>query len=352
MKININEIQEYCKSIVEKEIINENMEISINPITLVEFYNTDIFKQQTKLKRTQEKLYLRKVAGLFSHQNQKIYIFTDNLEKKHNIDIEYKFPLVLYVLYHELRHQMQYSNKVFTQYEKFISQIEEFFINLNPTDYKLNHSGYFREIDANLYAYNKVLKYIKEKHPPIYHKAKHFLETKWITESKYYYINYDSQQLFDKLYKFCKSRNYAIILLNIEKLDIFIDHFNNFRPLNKIIKLSKKENISKDILLTVLGSKAYLKQLNISKLNMEEKLFILDIINKLIEKENIRLNENIEFYKEQKLNNKEHLKSIKNILLKIKYHHTLKYIIDKNINEYLNLKSKKLQRIKNKILYN
>lgn len=355
--IKLKEIKQNCISIIEEEAKRQGIELNIKPITIVEFYNSDFFKQQnpSKLQRIKTRYTLRKTGGIFDANTDKIMVFIDRMGKIEKIDSPNKFIAILFAMYHELKHQLQYGNRKNTELEQFIIGIERFVMALIPKDYAKNHNRYFFEIDANLYAYQKTLEYIKNNQPDKYDEIKQYLEAKWISQNKYYQINYNLQETFDKFYKFCKSNEYAMIFSGIPQLDVFIDISNNFKPLSKIITKSKTENIDETILLAVLGSESYLNQLDISKLNEEETNFLLNIINKILDNEEKRIKEITKYYKERKIIRQQYLDSLTSILkkidqLKLELKRERRYIVDQKINNHSNEYCKKLQRIKSKII--
>lgn len=355
--IKLKEIKQKCISIIEEEAKLKGIKINISPITVIEFYNSDFFEQQnhTKLQRTKIKYSLRKSAGIFDANTEKIMIFIDRLAKGEKIDSTNKFISILFAMYHELKHQLQYGCKETTLFEEFIIEIERIIMALFPRDYAKNHNRYYIEIDANLYAYEKTLEYTKNNQPDKYNEIKQFLDAKWMSQNKYYQLNYNSQEIFDKFYEFCKQNKYGMAFLGIPNLDTFIDMSNNFKPLSKIITKSKTENIDKNIILTILGSESYLNQLDISKLNEEETKFILNIINIILDNEEKRIKETTKYYEERKITRKEYITSITTISnklrqIKLELKREQRYIVDQKINNHSNEYIKKLQKIKSELI--
>lgn len=354
MKQNIQQLKKKCKSILQEESNKQGIEVNINPITVVEYYDSDVFKQKTKLQQIKEKYFVVKPCGFFDPTNSKIMIFIDRLTKHLKADSIYIFPVILFSVYHEYKHQLQFTSKETSKLEEFIIEIERFMMALNPRDYNKNHEKYYIEIDANLYAYHKTIEYTKNNDPKNYEQTKLYLGARWIFETKHCQINYDSRKTFDKFYQFCKSKKYVMSYLKIPGLDIFLDENNKFRALSSIINKSRTESIDEAILLTILGSQSYLNQLDISKLTKEERLFMLNIINKVLKEESHRMQQNTKYYAKRKVNSKKYLDSLSSILKKIKY----LYLELKEFNYFINQKTnnssteycKKLQRIKEKLL--
>lgn len=355
--IKLKEIKQECISIIEEEAKLQGIKTNISPITIVEFYNSDFFKQHshTKLQKTKIKYSLRKSAGIFDANTEKIMIFIDRLTKGEKIDSTNKFIAILFAMYHELKHQLQHGCKDTTLFEEFIIEIERIIMAILPRDYAKNHNRYYIEIDANLYAYEKTLEYAKKNQPDKYEEIEQFLDAKWISQNKYYQLNYNSQKAFDKFYEFCKKNKYGMTFFGIPQLDAFIDMSNDFKPLSKIITKSKIVNIDQNIILTILGSESYLNQLDISKLNEEETKFILNIINIILDNEEKRIKETTKYYEERKITRKEYLASISSISnklrqIKLELKREQKYIIDQKINNHSNEYIKKLQKIKSELI--
>lgn len=339
----LQELKNKCKLILQEESKQHGIDININPITIVEYYNSDIFKQQTKLKQIKEKYTIIKPCGFFDPKTEKIIVFIDRLTKHQKADSIYILPTILFAVYHEYKHQLQFASKEISELEEFIIKLEKHIAANKTRDYNKNHEQYFIEISANLYAYNKTLEYIKNNEPNIYEQIKLYLETRWILNTKQCQINYDPRKTFDKFYKYYKFKKIVMIYLDVAELDIFLDENNNFKTLKSIINSCRTKNIDKTIVLSILGSESYLNQLDISKLNNEEKQFMLNIIDNVLEEEFNRIQQNIKCYEERKVNRKIYLSSLSSILKKIRY-------LNAELKECRCFRNKKKNNLSNKYL--
>ena len=350
----LTELKEKSKQILEEEAKTQGIEINITPITLVEYCQSDVFKQKTILKKIKTKFTLTNAGGFFDSETSQIVIFIDRMGYNEKLNSHNKLSAVIFATYHEYKHQLQLLGKYLTKGQKFIIELERYLVSIYPQDYKKRHNKYLMEIDANLYAVKRTYEYMLKNNPDKLNQTKIYLDD-WLTISIHNKINYDSQKTFDNFYRICKHENYQINQLNIPNIKLFIEDNNEFKPLRKIIKAYQKDKTIDELtLLTILGSKSYLKQLDIQSLNQEEKQFILNIINKILENEINRINQNIRYYEGRKNKNKQYLKSIKTINDKIKFlnneiirltTYKLKTLTDKIPNQHY----KNLKKIKNNL---
>lgn len=315
----IQEIKEKCKSILEEEANKNGVSLNIEPITIVEYYKSDVFKNKTKLQKIGKKLSLINTGGFFDSSNQKILVFLDRMGKYEKADSPNRFTAALFASYHEFRHQLQYLNKDINPTAKFIINLEGIIKTYARSDYKLNHDKYYMEIDANSYALNKTDEYFKENEPEKYESTKDYLNKRWGISTQYHLNNYDFQKTFTKFYLISKVKRLKFNSLNIPELNIFFNEKNKFRNLSEILELFKKSNLDESILHSILGSSLFIRQLNIKSLSNEEKQFISNILTVEIEKEKRRIEENTKNYENRKINCKEYLKSCKEPLKKIKF---------------------------------
>ena len=86
--LKLKEIKEKCKKLIEEEAKKQDVELNIEPITIVEYYDSDVFKEKTTIEKNMTKLVLANVGGLFDTETQKIIIFTELSQSlKHGKDI-------------------------------------------------------------------------------------------------------------------------------------------------------------------------------------------------------------------------------------------------------------------------
>lgn len=315
----IQEIKEKCKRIISEEAAKEGIKLNIEPITIVEYYNTDVFKQKTKLQKISKKYSLRKVGGFFDSREQKILVFVDRMGQYEKIDSSNKFAAVLFATYHEYRHQLQWLGKGITPSEEFIIEIENTIHTFNHSDYKHRHDQYYKEIDANLYGVNKTKEYFKQNDPNEYKGISDYLEKTYENRTKHHKRNYDFSKTFTKFYYLCRLKRLDMNKLKIKGIDIFINSANKFRKVSEIKKLHQKSNLDKSILYGVIGSRAFMEQLDITILTDEEKEFMTNNLNEILLIESKKIEANNKFFELRKIQVSEYLKSCKGILSKINY---------------------------------
>lgn len=315
----LSQLKKESKAILEEESKKLGAKIDINPLTLVEYYKSDIFKQKTTLQKIQRGYSLINAGGFYDSETSEIVIFVDRMGYSEKVNSINKLAAVIQATYHEYKHQLQHMGKTLTKGQKFIIEIERCLISLDNSHYKKHHNEYFMEIDADIYGTKRTYEYMAKQHPDEINETKIYLD-KRLSDALHNRINYDSQKMFDKFYKRCKQKNYQINTLNVPNIFIFIDNNNEFYPLKRIMKAYQMGAIIDELtLLTVLGSKSYLKNLNYQSLTIEEKQFMLNIINKILENEVKRIDKNIRYYEGRKVKTKQYLKIITNITDKIKF---------------------------------
>lgn len=315
------EVKNKCKEIIEKEAKQYGIKLDIEPITVVEFYNSEFFLKNapTKLEQMQIKFDLRKSGGFFYPPTEKIMIFIDRIGKGEMVDSVNKFSAILFSMFHEFKHQLQKLNKDTTETTEFIINIERLMRSLNPKDYSDNHDRYYLELEAYYYAYFKTLKYLEENCKKEYISAKSYLEAKWISQCNYNQINYNFGQVFDKFYNLCQLKKYDMNSFHIPYLNLFINKKNQFQSLEYIINNLQTTKLDLNIIYDILCSESFLKQIDVTKLNNYEKYYLLNIIVYELKHEQQRAFESKRCYKERKIQSQEYLKSLNTTIDKIKY---------------------------------
>jgi len=75
----IEAFKEICKQEIEKSNQELGIDLAIMPMTIIEYYDSDVFKNKTKLKRKEHKLLLKNATGYYNPKG--IYVFIDNVIK-------------------------------------------------------------------------------------------------------------------------------------------------------------------------------------------------------------------------------------------------------------------------------
>lgn len=352
--LKLKEIKEKCKKLIEEEAKKQDVELNIEPITIVEYYDSDVFKEKTTIEKTMTKLVLANVGGLFDTETQKIIIFTDRMGKGQKVESPNKLAASIFASYHEFKHQLQYLDKETTETEQFIIALENVIKTFFYKEYRINHDKYYMEIDANLYALNKTNEYFSQYEPELYPTAKEYLTEKWEKSTLKHLANYNFQKTFTKFYLVYLFKGINLNSLNIPGVEIFINKDNHFRNPKDILERFKQSNLDDNIFTSILSSNIYIRDLNIKTLTQEDKDILSNVLIKELEKINntvINNNKNNENKKEKTIN---YLKSTKNIFKKIAYLYKqspdiIEIIRNKTQNKFLKSKTKKLQKINKQI---
>lgn len=347
----LKEIKEKCKKLIEEEAKKQDVELNIEPITIVEFYDSDVFKEKTIIEKSMTKLALINVGGIFDTETQKIIIFTDQMGKGQKIDSPNKLAASIFASYHEFRHQLQYLEKEITETELFIISLEDIIKTFFYKEYRLNHDKYYLEIDANLYALAKTKEYFQKQEPNQYETINEYIIDKWEKPTKKHLANYNFQKTFNKFYLVSKIKMLNIKSLNIKGLDIFFDETNHFRTPHEILERFKQSNLEENIFNSILSSHIYLRKLDIKSLTKEDKNILMNVLAKELEKNKKLITNNNQNNELNNKRTKEYLKSTKNIIEKFVYLCVISpdIIENKTKNSFLNSKIKKLQKVKQKI---
>lgn len=368
-KLSIQEMKKIFNEIIEEESKSYQLNINANPVTIKEYYQTEIIKRNLKLiknqkhklqtslpffktsKRISQDEDKKLVSGNLKQYNSNIlkkglrlvYKSTYKLlkpitsygwfnEKTKEIFIiltKYKYKIfignnklakLIRTAYHEARHL--YQDKVIMQtstYEAFLMQLEVFFKKIGtkyiPTghiNYIVNHDNYMLEIDANNYSAKKTIEYF-QKYPELYKMNKEYLKNIQKNYKQDLEL-YDAYSIFEKIDLIIGYMPQKV-LAKITVLKYFYKEDGNFKQLSDII--NNQENIDIRILELILSSKAFLEQLNFNSLNEDEKKYMFNIIKRTYQKELQRQQKIQKLKLEQKNNSKKNLYCLKRMLINV-----------------------------------
>jgi len=209
---------------------------------------------------------------------------------------------------------------------------------LKPNDYDKRHDQYFLEFDAELYAIAKTKEYFKTNYPDAFDIIEKYIDHQYLSRIQIEQLKYDVQALFDLLYEECTKKKIHLNYFKDPLFQIFYNKDNKYKPLNEIINSDFLKNIDTRIIEGILGSYTFLEQLDMSKLTLNEKLFMLNVIDNVIKDKEDRFNKLEELYQQQTTRTKEYFASFKGIIKK------LQYLDEKYTNMYnsiLDIKSQK-----------
>lgn len=293
-KNRIKELKEVCKSLLVEEVERDGVVLNIFPMTVGEYYKSDIFRQKTILQKVGIGKALKNGGGFLDIETGNVFIFIDKLGKKENIYSVTKLAIVVFAVYHEYGHLLQISKET-SSLKRILIDIEMKKNRVMYDDYLKNHDRFFIECDADLYAVSKARDYFKEYFPEGYDEANEYLSNQEMI-SKFWLNNFDYQMFFDKFYEMCEQKKVKVSDFNNPILNVFYDEFNHFRSIGEIRNSIKEISVDKEILCGILGSCYFLKQLDYSNLLEEEKEFMVQVLDCIILDEDKRFSVNTELY--------------------------------------------------------
>jgi len=296
----------------------KNFNISI--ISLIEYYQTDTFKNDLKLATLDEKFSILtnpiKNDGTYYPEDNNILIYLNIFNK--NIIKPFDFINTVQTILHEIRHHQQHNLKkeLYNDYDNFIFFMENLSRNFNNTFYKKYYKKIYSEIDADHYSIHELEKYID---PNDIKTKKYINHYKKIYTYKLY--TYDPEYLFKEFNNsLINDENFYLAITLHPYFKLFYNKDKSFKTPSQIsrdINIYKRD-LNPKILSTIIGSDTYLRTINIDTLSLEEINFLIPILinkyNDIKKQKEISSNffqENISIIKEiihQDINLKEKIK--------------------------------------------
>ncbi len=132
------EMKKIISDVVSDYKKNNDIDISIRLVTKKEFYQEFLRMKKYKYYKVLDYLKLPFTSAAITEELSKnIYIFLDAFSKYEDREIAI-YKLVNYC-YHEIRHREQYEFLPYS-YEKFLSDLENFYRRIYSEDYQINHN--------------------------------------------------------------------------------------------------------------------------------------------------------------------------------------------------------------------
>ena len=157
----VSEIKHRLRKIYEEEIELHKDIVEFFPFTIVEYYRSSIFKERLVLSHLSVEEIVKPFKCIGYHaRNNNIIIFI----RKKKIKNIYNLPMFIKALYHELKHYKQFmanKNSKTKNLDTIRYDIETFIMQNDYEYYNINYYGYYFEMEAELYALNKSLNYLK-----------------------------------------------------------------------------------------------------------------------------------------------------------------------------------------------
>lgn len=275
------------KSVVDK--IKEQEEkrygrtFDIDFVTVLNYYRKNFDGKKFSLNEVSDLIQTqKKTFGFYDGTSKAVCIFDKNYKLQLFLDnpIKYFFKktisedsLITFVLYHEIRHVLQFENKEnFSEYERFCINYLDNIIEGDKFN-KDTHDSLFCEIDADLYSSHESLKIYSTKNTPENEYFKNIY-----CKSLYRRDIYD----FDTIFKyFCieleKNKFKKNEYQKEEYFKIFWNEDGTFKPIKDILN---NDNLNDNlVVIKILSSTYFLNKLNIDDLNQKEIQIISDAID-------------------------------------------------------------------------
>ena len=329
----INKMKALAREIAEEESRKYGININVCPMTIVEYYNSEIFKKNLFLSGI-SKLISGDISSLtvpfkcdvFCQTGEgNIVAFIKYISKMQSLSSETILPDFIFSIYSELRYQYENMEKPEElTYEKFVLNVEKCISNF---DNSVNQSKLFSEISADLYGINMTIEYL-EKNNQLSETFKNYLESR----KKVYEYNFACYNFQWNFKRF----NQIIIQNDLEQIQSFCNWFaifynedKTFKNLNQILSNSNIKLIDNKVLVAILSSEDFLKSINFQELSNEYQCIIMEALKNAYHSELIKRKHNDNFYNHN--------------LIDVKSWISLNIITFNNISYYLNTISKFLE---------
>lgn len=278
----VSEIKHRLKKIYEEEIEPHKDIVEFFPFTIVEYYRSPIFKERLVLSHLSVEEIVKPFKCIGYHaRNNNIIIFI----RKKKIKNIYDLPMFIKTLYHELKHHKQLmanKNSKTKNLDTIRYDIETFIMQNDYEHYNINYYGYYFEMEAELYALNKSLKYLKENGLLSDNLRCQYEKERELILFRMYNFH---------MYPFLKKVHEIMQMEFIEApswLKAFYNEDGTFKTVGEILN---SYHIEEDVLNMFFSSEDFLNSLDFSLLTIEQQNII--IINAL----QISYNLDIERYK-------------------------------------------------------
>jgi hypothetical protein len=294
--LSIKRMQAIVESVIYDEAKQENLEVSTNAMTLVEYYKSDFFKNSIKLYKGINKFEAIetpfKSKGINSYDE--IFVFLNHFNEI--IKIGNNFYVLIELLktsFHELAHSRQRKNRYVKKssnegvpFETTVMIIfENEILNYNYNFYKTHHDRFLMEIDANLYGYIKTKEFIIDISGE-YNRQNKLINGKETFDEYLEYIDdkiefwsdryddYNFDLIFKKYHQIHKKNSNC--KWAIDRL-IYEENSSNFKRISDIVD-SKDNVFDKKTIYSIITSNTYLEQLDFNKLTERDAIILVEAL--------------------------------------------------------------------------
>jgi hypothetical protein len=280
-KLTVKEMKEICRDIFNKESQEHNLDLVPYPVTIIGYYTDFLKKMNYSLIKHPGLITLPSVASgacITDDDADSIVIFLKSVRRI--IDTKDKMSWLVEVCFHEIYHAIQRTFDKYS-YDNFLNRIGHY--NGTHLDYRLKHDNYSFEIGANLYSITKTREYLKENYPEVYESEKEYLDS-IEKEYIYDYLSYDPVNSVDRSIAKLRKDHKKIddIGSKYDKispiLGIFLNDDVEFKSMSEIINDEKFKKLDNRTIAAFFSSKAFLEEVDMSKLSTQELGLIKEAI--------------------------------------------------------------------------
>lgn len=299
-RLSLRQMRELVRDIIDEESKKDGVDVDVYPITVLEYYGSDIFKEEYKLCKNLKEKKAMIISDFKSDGFQKNNIICVFL-RKHNflykiLNIKWDLSTLVFNIYHEYRHIYQRQKFNCSSYRYFCLFLDTINMQLSPDKYEDYHNDFFQEVDADVFGIFKAQECLKQS-PDLYNKYKKYIDRR-IEQAEFEYVNYDVQDFFE-VFNNNIQRNSEFYQCIYNRDDCFIKYFYNgdgsFKSMGEIFNCYKE--VDSQILYTILSSKCFIDSIDYSKLDVDEANLILEALQYSygVEEKKYNYNKNLSF---------------------------------------------------------
>lgn len=307
----VSEIKHRLRKIYEEEIELHKDIVEFFPFTIVEYYRSSIFKERLVLSHLSVEEIVKPFKCIGYHaRNNNIIIFI----RKKKIKNIYNLPMFIKALYHELKHYKQFmanKNSKTKNLDTIRYDIETFIMQNDYEYYNINYYGYYFEMEAELYALNKSLNYLKR--------------NGLLSDNLRFQYEKERELILFRMhnfhmYPFLKRVHEIMQMEFIEApswLKAFYNEDGTFKTVGEILN---SYHIEEDVLNMFFSSEDFLNSIDFSSLMVEQQNIIINALQTSYNLDIERYKNNFKFLKGGIITQKMVLKSNSEITKRLFYY--------------------------------
>lgn len=253
----------------------ENLDVKIWFINAFKYVASEILRKGYSLQRGISKTF-KQYEGFAAYYepNLKMIALKKGDKRSDCNGSGRNFTEIIFNLFHELGHAVQYQHA--TEVTSFLLCIENVVKLSGKFDYQTNHDMYYTEINADDYACEKLMKFPDEYISPISKEEcySYAAYRKTYVESRKLMYNFD-----DFYNAFCSESIEKGKLCDTDWYNVFFDELGDMRSVNDVFNQERLIYLEPYIVYSILGSQAFLKNVDFSKLDMKQQKMIGDALD-------------------------------------------------------------------------